>query len=101
MLANDCKVLNNVLTFVRGKRPLIAILGFFANVQLREVPAGLLSNVCQVCQEQPDEDIWHRAVYILTNYVEHQRIDRAKQEVLTIFHRIAAECRSAEVRVMA
>jgi hypothetical protein len=101
MLTNDCKVLSSVLTFVRGKRPLIAILGFFANVQLRELPSNLLTTVCQVCLEEPDQDIWHRSVYILTNYVEHQRIDKPKQEILVLFHRIAAECSNAEVRVMA
>lgn len=38
-------MLNSVLSFVRGNRPLTAILGFFANLELPEVPPGLVNNV--------------------------------------------------------
>jgi len=64
----DSELLNSVLKFVRGKRPLTAILGFFANVSLKEVPNGLLTNTFKAMSDSEDEGIWHRALYIISEH---------------------------------
>ena len=74
MLKFDSEVLNSVLKFVRGKRPLTAILGFFANVELQQLPPDLLSNVFKAMISSEDEGVWHRGLYILSEHQEHQSL---------------------------
>ena len=66
LLKYESQVLNSVLKFVRGDRPLTAILGFFANVELKELPNDLHSNVVNAMITSSNEGVWHRGLYILT-----------------------------------
>jgi hypothetical protein len=71
----EIKILNSVLSFSTSVRPLLALLSFFANIKMTSLPKLMLTNVFKslvVCQ---DEGVWHRALFILTDYIELQEIE--------------------------
>ncbi len=68
-LTSEINLLNALLKFVRGKRPLKALLGFFANVHLNFLPPNFITNVFNAMVSSDDEDVWHRALYIISEYI--------------------------------
>ena len=66
----EYQLLNSFLTFARGKRPLTAVLGFFANIQIKVLPENFLTNVFTAMSSSDNDGVWHRALFILTEYVE-------------------------------
>ena len=66
------------MTFVRGKRPLKALLGFFANVQMNSLPQNFLTNVFNAMTSSDDDDVWHRGLYIISEYIGNQEIEATK-----------------------
>lgn len=99
LLNFEAKTLNQVLTFVRGKRPLTAILGFFANIQLVELPDNLTTNTFTAMASSDDDGVWHRALFIISEYNQKIKIETAK--IRQELSRVASLTKSNEVRVLA
>ena len=91
-----------MLKFVKGQRPLIAILGCFANLQkLEDPPADLSTNVFRAMTTTDDEGIRHRALITLCDYMEEQQIDEPNHKVQSELYRVQSTCSSNQVKVMA
>lgn len=67
-LTYESQLLRSVLKYVGGDRPLLAILGFFANVDLDKAPEDLTTVVFKAMASSQNEGVWHRALYVLTEY---------------------------------
>jgi hypothetical protein len=66
----EIQLLNSVLSISVHPRPLTAILTLFANIQLKKLPNNMLTNVFKALISCEDQGVWHRALFILTEYVE-------------------------------
>jgi hypothetical protein len=76
----EVQVLTKVLSFVRGNRPLTAILGFFANIPIVDPPAELATNVFLALVSSENEGVWHRGFSILAEVGQRIQLPRAEVE---------------------
>lgn len=99
-LSYESQLLRSVLKYVRGDRPLKAILGFFANVELDKAPEDLTTVVFKALASSQNEGVWHRALYVLAEFPD-QPIELPLAEVEKVLAQVICEARQNEVRVLA